>query len=221
MSAPTKVAPATRPIKPPTKPPTKPSTKAPTQPALAQRARQAAQNAPRPVRWLVAPSAHRAPRTPFVLLILGLLGFGLVGLLLLNTATASGSFREQALQQRNSDLTLQQQELQREVGALDTPQALASAAAKLGMVPGGDPAFLVHEPNGQWKVMGDPTPATAPPAPPPPPKPKSKAKPKKATHHAKKKTTPHTTKKKASHTAKKTTAHESQRTTGRPAQRGH
>lgn len=201
MSAPTKVA-----------PPTRPPTKSQPPPALAERARQAAENAPRPVRWLVAPSPHRAPRTPFVLLILGLLGFGLVGLLLLNTATASGSFREQALQQRNSELTLKQQELQRAVGALDTPQALASAAAKLGMVPGGDPAFLVRESNGQWKVMGNPTPATAPPAPPPPPKPKPK--PKKATHHAAKKTAHHTA-------AKKKARPRTQPTTDNAAQRSH
>jgi cell division protein FtsB len=205
MSAPTKVR----------TPPTKTPTRIPRPAPLAERARQAAENAPRPVRWLVAPAPHRAPRTPFVLLILGLLGFGLVGLLLLNTATASGSFREQALQQQNSDLTLKQQELQRAVGALDTPQALASAAAKLGMVPGGDPAFLVHEPNGQWKVMGNPTPATAPPAPPPPPKPKPK--PKKTTHHAAKTTTHHTTRK----AAKKTVKPKPQGTANHPVQGGH
>jgi len=136
--------------------------------------------APRPVRWLPVPAQRRAPRTPFVLLIVGLLGCGLVGLLLLNTATASGSFRAQSLQQRNADLTLRQQALQREVGALDTPQALASAAAKLGMVPGSDPAFLVRQPGGSWKVMGSPTVATAPPTPSPAPKPKPKPK----SHHA-------------------------------------
>jgi cell division protein FtsB len=213
MSAPTKAAPRTpspkSAVRTPTKTPARP-------PALAERARQAAENAPRPVRWLVAPTPHRAPRTPFILLILGLLGFGLVGLLLLNTATASGSFREQALQQQNSDLTLKQQELQRAVGALDTPQALASAAAKLGMVPGGDPAFLVHQPDGQWKVMGNPTPATAPPVQPAPkPKPKPKPKAKKTTHHAAKKTAKKT-KKKAT-----PTTHEPQRTTDHSVQRGH
>jgi hypothetical protein len=210
MSAPTKVAPRTPPTRAPAKAPTRAQA-----PALAERARQAAENAPKSVRWLVAPSPHGAPRTPFVLLILGLLGFGLVGLLLLNTATASGSFREQALQQRNSDLTLKQQQLQRAVGALDTPQALAGAATKLGMVPGGDPAFLVHEPNGQWKVMGNPVPATAPPVQAAPAKPKPK--PKKTTHHAAKKAA----KKTAHDSTKKTATSKAHSTTHHPVQRGH
>ncbi|HEX3812526.1 MAG TPA: hypothetical protein VHX59_06755 [Mycobacteriales bacterium] len=102
-----------------------------------------------------------------MLLIIGLLVFGLVGLLLLNTATASSSFRERSLQDRNNALTLRQQALQREVSAMDAPQALAKAAAGLGMVPGPDPAFLELLKNGSSKIIGDPG-ATADPVPPPP-----------------------------------------------------
>jgi cell division protein FtsB len=117
----------------------------------------------------VRPRSTTAARMPFVLLIVGLLSAGLVTLLLLNTATASGSFTESSLSDRNAKLTLQQQELERTVGALNTPEGLAAAAARLGMVPGGDPVFLVIKPDGSSKVVGTPTPATAPPAPQPPP----------------------------------------------------
>ena len=122
----------------------------------------------KPALWWVAPTPRRAPRTPFVLLIIGVLGCGLVALLLLNTATASGSFRERSLQDKNSDLTLRQQALQREVSALEAPGALAKAAAALGMVPGPDPAFLVLGQDGSAKVVGDPEASASVPPPPPP-----------------------------------------------------
>lgn len=126
-----------------------------------------ARNGTRPAP-VVRRGSHAA-RMPFVLLIVGLLTAGLVTLLLLNTATASGSFTESELSDRNAALTLQQQELERTVGALNTPDGLAAAAAKLGMVPGGDPVFLLIKPDGSSKIIGTPAPATAPPAPQPPP----------------------------------------------------
>lgn len=109
-----------------------------------------------------------APRTPFVLLVLVLLAVGLVILLLVNTATATGSFRQRSLQDRNDRLALAQQQLQRGVQRLDSPQQLAAAAARLGMVPGGDPAF-VQVVGTKVRVIGTPTPATSPPPPPAPP----------------------------------------------------
>lgn len=102
------------------------------------------------------------PKTPFVLLVLGLLAGGLVLLLLINTATAAGSFKQSRLQERNNELVQQQQSLQRDVDQLDTPQQLAEAALRQGMVPGGDPAFLELLPNGKTKVLGTPAPATQP-----------------------------------------------------------
>jgi type II secretory pathway pseudopilin PulG len=152
-----------------------------------------------------------------VLLIIGLLGCGLIGLLLLNTATASASFREQSLQDRNTALTLQQQDLQREVSALDAPQALAKAAAKLGMVPGPDPAFLELFKNGTSKVIGDPNPVSAPVPPPPPP-----TSPAPATTHAPKKTTQKKVSSKPTSTGHPTAGHTTeQRTTGQPTTDQH
>lgn len=110
-----------------------------------------------------------APRTPFVLLVLGLLTAGLVLLLLVNTASASGSFGQRKLQDTNNVLVVQQQELQRRIQALDTPQHLAAAARALGMVVGGDPAFIEVQPDGSTRILGNPTRAIAPPPPPPPP----------------------------------------------------
>ncbi|MGI8869265.1 MAG: hypothetical protein ACR2F6_10555, partial [Mycobacteriales bacterium] len=75
-----------------------------------------------------------APRAPFVLLVIALLGVGLVVLLLVNTAMATGSFTERTLQTKNDALSLQKQQLERSVQGLDTPQSLAAAAARLGMV---------------------------------------------------------------------------------------
>ncbi len=141
-----------------------------------------------PVLWFVGSSPSRAPRTPFVLLILGILGCGLVALLLLNTATASDSFRADSLQQQNNALTLRQQALQRDVSALEAPQALAKSAAALGMVPGPDPAFLVVGKDGSSKVVGNPSPsatAVVPPPPAPTPSPTPSAHPSQAQHKAK------------------------------------
>lgn len=101
-----------------------------------------------------------------------LLGTGLVGMLALNGALAADSFRQRALQQQVDDLQLREQQLRRQVDALQAPAALAEAAQKLGMVPSGDPAFVVFRADGSHRVLGAPTPATAPaPRPTPAPQP--------------------------------------------------
>ncbi|THA35886.1 cell division protein FtsL [Streptomyces sp. A1277] len=100
-----------------------------------------------------------AARTPFVLLVVLLLGGGLITLLLLNSALNEGSFRLSELKKRTTELTDEQQALQRDVDASSEPDALARRARELGMVPGGSPAFL--DPDGT--VRGVPT--KAPPAP--------------------------------------------------------
>lgn len=84
----------------------------------------------------------RAARTPFVLLVVVLLGGGLIGLLVLNSALSEGSFRLADLQKRTKNLTDQEQALQRDIDAYSSPDALQRRARELGMVPGGDPAFL-------------------------------------------------------------------------------
>ncbi|MEV4924218.1 FtsB family cell division protein [Streptomyces roseoverticillatus] len=96
-----------------------------------------------------------AKRTPFVLLVVVLLGSGLISLLLLNSALNQGSFELSRLQRKTTELTDEQQALQQEVDQLAAPDALERRARELGMVPGGNPAFL--GPDGT--VRGQPSPA--------------------------------------------------------------
>ncbi|MGX9885777.1 septum formation initiator family protein [Streptomyces sp. NPDC002276] len=99
----------------------------------------------------------QAARTPFVLLVVLLLGGGLIALLVLNSALSEGQFKLDDLQKQTKSLTDEEQALQRDVDAYSAPDALQRRAHELGMVPGGDPAFL--DPNGT--VKGVPEQATA------------------------------------------------------------
>ncbi|MFJ6434873.1 hypothetical protein [Streptomyces sp. NPDC091416] len=109
---------------------------------------------------LMPAGPSNAARTPFVLLVVLLLGGGLITLLLLNSALNEGSFRLSELKKRTTELTDDQQALQRDVDSASEPDALARRARELGMVPGGSPAFL--GPDG--KVRGVPSAASAAPA---------------------------------------------------------
>ncbi|MFE1290164.1 hypothetical protein [Streptomyces sp. NPDC058751] len=91
---------------------------------------------------LLPAGAGQAARTPFVLLVVLLLGGGLIGLLVLNSALSEGAFRLDDLQKETKGLTDEEQALQRDVDAYSAPDALQRRARELGMVPGGDPAFL-------------------------------------------------------------------------------
>ncbi|MFG2952587.1 septum formation initiator family protein [Streptomyces sp. NPDC048291] len=122
--------------------------------------------AARLARLFPAGRARQAARTPFVLLVVLLLGGGLIGLLVLNSALSEGSFKLDDLQKRTKNLTDEEQALQRDIDAYSAPDALQRRARELGMVPGGDPVFL--GPDGT--VKGVPSPAalrqtTVPPAP--------------------------------------------------------
>jgi cell division protein FtsB len=112
-------------------------------------------------------------RMPFIVLMLGVLGGGLVVLLLLNSAAAADSFVQARLQQENADLTVREQELGREVAVMEAPGALARQARKLGLVPSGEPGFVMVGRDGSSRVVGTPTPATPPPPPPSPRRPSS------------------------------------------------
>jgi hypothetical protein len=107
--------------------------------------------------------AATAARTPFVALVVTLLAGGLISLLLLNAAVNRDSFELNKLQKETEEYTDEQQELQQEVDRYGAPGSLERRARELGMVPGGNPAFL--GPDGT--VHGTPDTATAAPAPPP------------------------------------------------------
>ncbi|MGW1993598.1 hypothetical protein [Embleya sp. NPDC001921] len=109
---------------------------------------------------LAAHQAKGSTRTPFVVLVVGLLGGGLLSLLLLNTALNQGSFELSRLQKRQEQLTDDREALQRELDAKAAPGELARRAQELGLVPGGSPVFI-DPATGQ--VLGVPKPATSKP----------------------------------------------------------
>ncbi|MEU8869679.1 septum formation initiator family protein [Streptomyces javensis] len=107
-----------------------------------------------------APGAATARRTPFVLLVVVLLGSGLIALLLLNSSLNQGSFELTRLEKQTKELTDERQALQQDVDKLSAPAELERRARELGMVPGGTPAFL----NPDGSVSGVPAPATGQPS---------------------------------------------------------
>jgi hypothetical protein len=108
------------------------------------------------------------------MLLLMLMGAGLLGLLLLNTALTEDAFRLHRLEQQAEVLAEQEQQLSLEVDALSDPAALAGRAAGLGLAPGGGTRYLppgTPVPPGGRVVRGGPGDAAVlvvvpPPAPP-------------------------------------------------------
>jgi hypothetical protein len=106
-----------------------------TRPVTAPRTRPA----PRPA----GPRARsRAPRMPFILLLVGLLGGALVSLLVISTTLAQGSFRVTSLQEQNADLARQTQTLTNQVAQAGNPAVIAKEAELLGMRPNPHLGFI-------------------------------------------------------------------------------
>ena len=97
---------------------------------------------PRPRLTIVPRMASRAPRVPFVILVVMVLGGGLIGLLLLNTALQRGAYEISDLRTRSAGLAAQQQTLEIQVADLRQPHRVAEAALGLGMVRNDSPAFM-------------------------------------------------------------------------------
>jgi hypothetical protein len=111
-----------------------------------------------PVRPLQRSSSRRAAPTPrqlkvvapaelhgnglFLALCVVLLLGGFVGVLMLNTAMAKGSYTMRDLQQRSDQLADTQDSLRQTLDGLSGPGPLAQRARALGMVPAATPAFL-------------------------------------------------------------------------------
>ncbi len=95
-------------------------------------------------------------RAPFVALVAGLLGAGLAALLMLNTAAAADEVEGRQLASDSADTQDQVTQLQIDIAAKQAPNALASKAAALGMVPDPNPVFLSIAPNGSVTVLGSP-----------------------------------------------------------------
>lgn len=119
---------------------------------------------------LVPQRRSQAAKTPFVVVLVVLLVGGLLGLLLLNTMVAQDSFTLHDLAKQSRDLQLREQQLAGQLEAEQAPSALAARATKMGMVPGGAPAFL-RLPDG--RVLGTPSKGKAAYVPAPKPAPSS------------------------------------------------
>ena len=101
--------------------------------------------APRHTRPVTAPSPRsrsRAPRMPFILLLVGLLGGALVSLLVISTTLAQGSFRITSLQEQNAELARQTQTLTNQVAQAGNPAVIAREAQQLGLKPNPHLGFI-------------------------------------------------------------------------------
>ncbi|MDG4827080.1 hypothetical protein O7635_34980 [Asanoa sp. WMMD1127] len=107
------------------------------------------------------PPPVTGPRVPFVALILVLVVGGVLGILVVNTKIAENAFRIERLKESGAALDLQQQELQREIAQAKAPGNLTAQARKLGMVGGGDPAYIRLQ---DGKVIGIPKPGAGAPS---------------------------------------------------------
>lgn len=95
---------------------------------------------PRPLRVVREQPQHGQPA--FVAACLALLVAGLLGVLMLNTAMAKGSFVLGDLQDTSNELADAEEELAHAVNAQSAPAELAKRALEMGMVPSATAAFL-------------------------------------------------------------------------------
>ena len=105
-----------------------------------------------------APPYHSG--AAFGIICATLLAAGLIGLLLLNTALAQGSFTLHDLRVTSASLTDTQDALTQSLQRSESPANLAASAARMGMVPAQSAAFLRLS---DGKVIGVAKPAKAPP----------------------------------------------------------
>jgi len=106
-------------------------------------------------------------RVPFAALVAGIVILGLCCLLGLNTAAAADELKRNKIAAKQAEVEAQIEELTREIATTQAPNALAEAAAKIGMVPAPNPAFMVIGANSKVTVRGVPKPVPATPAPTP------------------------------------------------------
>jgi hypothetical protein len=110
------------------------------------------------LRVVTGAPPHRSGAA-FGIICATLLAVGLIGLLLLNTALAQGSFTLHDLRATSAQLTDAQDALTQSLQRSESPANLAASAARLGMVPAQSAAFLRLS---DGKVIGVAKPAKAP-----------------------------------------------------------
>lgn len=139
--APRQHPPGRRPAGLPPGPPRPPRPPRDTPPSGTRPARPAApaappRRAPGPPAPGPRPAGQTRPvgsRMPFMLLVLGLLGGGLVCLLIINTTLSTAQVKISDLQQQNQQLAQEQQTLQQQIATDQAPGTIEKRAFKLGM----------------------------------------------------------------------------------------
>jgi hypothetical protein len=114
----------------------------------------------RPRLRVVTGAPPRHGGAAFGVICATLLAAGLIGLLLLNTALAQGSFTLHDLRATSDQLTDTQDSLTQSLEGSESPANLAAKAASMGMVPAQSVAFLRLS---DGRIIGVAKPATAPP----------------------------------------------------------
>jgi hypothetical protein len=98
-----------------------------------------------------------APKAPFVVMVMVVLGVGIAAIMWLSTQATADSYRLQDARAEQTRLARQVEQLRQEVALAESPLSLADAAARLGLIPAGDPARLLKLPDGSVEVYGKPS----------------------------------------------------------------
>lgn len=100
------------------------------------------QDPSRHLRAVERPSRRRRPRLAYA--VVALAGAGLIGgaQIALSIATTQDSFVVSQLTQRNKELSWQAEAAAQDLDGMSSPQALADAAVKMGLVVGGSTNYL-------------------------------------------------------------------------------
>ncbi|CAL9362430.1 MULTISPECIES: hypothetical protein [Nocardiopsis] len=131
--------------------------KAPTGKAAPARPKRAVEPATRPAaaparakRTRTGGGAQgRAPRIPFVLLILFLLGATLVSLLVLRSVVAEEAFAIANLKEENRELSYEEQQRRSTVAELESSERISDEAEAMGMEQGGEPPLFLDPETGE------------------------------------------------------------------------
>lgn len=120
--------------------------------------RRGAERVEQPRLRVAPPAPVSMPRAPFVAMVLVVVIAGVVGILVLNTKINENAFRLEALQQKQGTLDRTESQLTQDLADKESPNSLAAAAKRLGLVPAGSPTFITL-PDG--KVLTVPQPGKA------------------------------------------------------------
>ncbi|HUQ55354.1 hypothetical protein [Lentzea sp.] len=115
-----------------------------------------------------AAQPRQVSKAPFVVLVMLVLGAGIAGIMYFSTQAAADTYRLQEARSEAEKLTLQMEQLRREVALLESPTDLARRATEMGLVEPSNPARLRQNPDGTVEEFGKPSAPTKSTPPPPP-----------------------------------------------------